>query len=109
MTRSKLCSPATAAGPVDLAAVAEEVVGWQSELDGAKLCARPTTRLGTHDLSVEADLFFSPELTQVEEVESVLARIAGAADVVEARLVPGTDRSLAEYRAEFREHHREEA
>jgi hypothetical protein len=91
------------AGPADLADWAEDLVRWQSDLNGMKLCAHPTTRQGTHDLTVEADLFFSPELTQVEEVEQVLARVAVAADIVEAELEPGRDRSLSEYRAEFLE------
>ena len=86
-----------------------ELAELQGELGGAKICARPTKRLGTHEITVESDLFFSPELTQVGELELALKRVTVSADHVEDWLEPGVDRSLSEYRADLKEAMSEEA
>jgi hypothetical protein len=72
------------------------------ELGGIKLC---TTRAGAADaytVTVEGDLLFDPELTQLEEVIGLLERVCVGADQVERRRAD-TDQDIEVFRKDLRE------
>ncbi len=78
------------------------------ELGGIKIC---TTRAGEADaysLTVEGDLLFDPELTQLEEVIGLLERVCVGADQVERRHTQ-TDQEIEVFRKDLHEEARRAA
>jgi hypothetical protein len=79
------------------------IVGFQTELKGAKLCMVPATDTETYTLSAEGDIIFAPDVTQLEEAIDLLAQVTVAADRTERRFLGvEKDEPLARFAEDLR-------
>ena len=69
----------------------DELYELQRELKCAKVCVHPDPADRTDRISVEGDIVFHPDTTQLEELESLVTRTVGAAGVLASRLVEQED------------------
>ena len=69
----------------------DELYVLQRKLNCAKVCVYPDPADRTDRISVEGDIVFHPETTQLEEIESLVTRTVGAAGVLASRLVEQED------------------
>ena len=69
----------------------DELYELQRELKCAKVCLYPDPAARTDRISVEGDIVFHPDMTQLEELESLVTRTVGAAGVLASRLVEQVD------------------
>ena len=65
----------------------DELYELQRNLGHAKVCVRSDASSGADRLSVEADLIFHPQTTQLEELELLVRRTALAATTLERALM----------------------
>ena len=69
----------------------DELYELQRELKCAKVCLYPDPAARTDRISVEGDIVFHPDTTQLEELETLVTRTVGAAGVLASRLVEQED------------------
>ena len=69
----------------------DELYNLQKKLKCAKVCAHPDPADRTDRISVEGDIVFHPDTTQLEEFEMLVTRTVGAAGVLASRLVEQED------------------
>ena len=74
-----------------------EVVEWAREIRAAKVCEVPGPEFESYTLTVEGDIAFDAQFTQIEEVVDLLTRIAVAADWLERRCFERLDQSFANF------------
>ncbi len=80
-----------------------DIVDFQAELKGAKLCMVPATDAETYTLSAEGDIIFAPDVTQLEEAIDLLVRVTVAADRTERRFLGvAKDEPLARFAKDLR-------
>lgn len=84
-------------GVLDLASVASELLDVQAGLEGVKVCTVPWSGAAPDLVTVEGDLFFGKRITQMNEVEDLIRRVAVGADEIEREFFDGRDASPAEY------------
>jgi hypothetical protein len=86
---------------------AEWVVRLADEIRVAKVCEVPGSDAESYTLTVEGDIIFDDEMTQIEEVNDLLDRVCTAADWLERRCLGETDESFATFHKDLhREAHR---
>ena len=79
-----------------------DIVYFQAELKGAKLCMVPATDAETYTLSAEGDIIFAPDVTQLEEAIDLLVRVTVAADRTEREFLGAKDEPLARFAKDLR-------
>jgi hypothetical protein len=81
--------------------VALALLERQTELDRAKICEVPDEDSDTYTVTVEGDLIFDPDLTQLEELIDLVKRVCCGADFVEAWRLEGLDQPLDVFRRDL--------
>jgi hypothetical protein len=80
----------------------EHICTAQQQLGSGKICAVDDIKLDTYNLTVEADILFHPDTTQLEEVADLIMRTTRCADHMERALL-SVDRTMRYFRDDLSE------
>jgi hypothetical protein len=83
----------------------ERICTAQQELGSGKICAVDDTKLNRYNLTVETDILFHPDTTQLEEVADLIARTTRCADHMEKALL-SVDKPMSHFRDDLSEESR---